>query len=198
MRKLPSALENPLDNAFIALGDLMAPTLRALGHTPNMITTYSASCAALALVALHNGNMVAFAGLWLLHPFWDVLDGHYARKYGMTTRFGDFYDHATDTLSLVALGMMVAHRYDLRKAPAWLLALGVFLGAMSVVHLGCQQRYIGGHGETLDALQGACPGTSWLTFTRWFSHGTAHVFLVLVVLYLEKCCLKSPPPEAVA
>lgn len=184
MRKLPAALDNPVDNVFIDLAEAMAPVLKATGHTPNVITTYSFASGVLALVALSRDNVRAFAVLWLLQIFWDCVDGHYARKYGMTSRGGDLYDHVTDVATFVSLLVMVHRKYD--TPPAIMIAFACALTA-SVVHMGCQQRYIGrGSGETLDGLRGTCGNTGWLTVTRWFSHGSMHILMVLAVLYLDK------------
>ena len=192
MRKLPTSMENPLSNLFIHLADDISPVLRRTGHTPNLITLYSGSSAAAALLALHHGHVGLFAGLWMLHPFWDTVDGHYARKYGMTTKLGDMLDHTTDVAAFVGLCAVVWHRYDLRRTP---LALKAALAAtllLFFVHLGCQQRHMGGGGgETLDALQPLCLDTAWTRITRWFGHGTWHVLVVLAVLYMERCCKRD-------
>lgn len=188
MRKLPAALENPISNAFINLSEAICPVLRETGHTPNLITFYSASCATLALVSLHHGDMVGFAGLWLLHPFWDTVDGHFARKYGMTSPLGDWLDHTTDVLAVVGLIAVAWQRYDVRKVPWAVMAGLVATLLLFLVHMGCQQKYIGGKGETLDVLQPTCPDSSWARATRWFGHGTLHVLVVAAVLYMEKHC----------
>ena len=186
MRKLPAPLENPLDNGLLAVADALNPALRRLGHTPNVITTYSASSQALALWALHRGNVGAFAVLWLLGYFWDVADGNYARAYGMTTRFGDLYDHLTDWLAMGGLAWVVWERYDLRRVPAWFFLAASALFVLNIVHVGCQQVVAGGKGETLDGAVPACPGVGALRWTRWLSFASSHVLMVLAVVYLER------------
>lgn len=191
MRKLPPSLENPISNVFISVADAISPALYHTGHTPNLVTAYSASCAALALVALHHGDKVGFAGLWLLHPFWDTVDGHFARKYGMTSPLGDWLDHITDSAAFLALLVVVVRRYDMAKVPL-ALKLGLFvLLALFFVQMGCQQKYVGSTGETLDVLKPACPDASWARVTRWFGHGTLHLAIVAAVLYMEDHCKKD-------
>lgn len=190
MRKLPASLENPVDNIFIAVGDAMCPTLKAAGHTPNLITTYSAAASVLALVALHRGDVSVFVTFWMLHVFWDCVDGHFARKYDMVTRAGDIYDHVTDISSTLGLLVIVWRRYDV---PPLFMVVFAGLIAVNFVHLGCQQRHVGGgKGESLDMLLPMCPDTSWLAVTRWLSHGTMHVLAMLAIVYLEKHHKREP------
>lgn len=193
MRKIPPALENPLDDMFISVADAMAPTLKKLGHTPNVITTYSALSAIMSLVALNAGNVGAFAALWMMHVLFDCTDGHFARAYGMQSRFGDVYDHVTDFGSLVGLAYVVHKRYDMAKVhPAFWVAGAVFF-VMTIIQLGCQQRYARIKAETLSVFRPTCPDVGWMHFTRWFSHGSVHVFMILSIAYFERHYRRTPP-----
>lgn len=188
MRKLPQHLDNPLDTMLIDISEAISPALKATGHTPNLITTYSFGSSLLAIYALHRGNLPAFSVLWALQYFWDCVDGHFARKYSMTSEFGDMYDHVTDITSEVILGLVAFHRYNI---PVWLVVVLLVVVVLQTVHLGCQQRYAHGTGllkgkESLDMAQGLCPSTSWLPWTRWVSPGTMHLIVILAVWYLEK------------
>lgn len=193
MSKLPKLLENPLDNLLIDLAGVMGPFLKATGHTPNMLTTYSVASGALSLAALWHDKFGAFAALWGLRVFWDDADGHFARTYGMETAFGDMYDHANDTLTMLGLLVVVHKKYEVPVA--LMVTFGVML-AMSMVHLGCQQRYTGkftgksknGSSATIDTLQPLCPDVGIMHYTRWASHGTLHVFIVAAVWYMHTHC----------
>lgn len=190
MRKLPRSLENPIDTLCVDLAEAMSPALKATGHTPNVITTYSAGSAALAVYALHRGNLRVFSALWMLQYFWDCVDGHFARKYGMVTTWGDGYDHVTDVAGTLALVVVVLRRYTV---PPWVMAVGAVVMLFNMMNLGCQQRYVHARNgaarrESLDSLQPLCPGDDpgWLWWTALFSHGTTHLAIVLLVWYLEK------------
>ena len=43
-------------------------------------------------------NYIISAILYLTRYIFDCIDGFYARKYNMTTVFGDWYDHISDIL----------------------------------------------------------------------------------------------------
>lgn len=199
MRKIPTFLENPVDNLFYELAKVVSPALKATGHTPNALTTYSFGSGVLALIALSRDHVKTFATLWTLQSFWDCADGFYARKYGMVTPFGDAYDHVTDVGTSLGLLVLVHRKYDV--PPLVMVAFGFFV-ACNAVFLGCQQKYASGRtggkggGESLDLLQSACPDMSWLPWTRWFAHGTFHILVVLVVLYCDKYHRRRPTPPA--
>lgn len=195
MRKLPLALDNPLDTLTVDVADIINPALKETGHTANMLTTYSAASSVMALVALHNDNLGAFAVLWSFHAFWDCADGNFARSYNQVTKFGDLYDHATDVLSLLGLFYMIFTKYDLRSVNPFLSATMLAVLGVSFVQLGCQQKYIGGTSESLDSLQYVCRGKpdEWLSVTRWFGHGTMQVVLLLFVWYLHTYHRKPKP-----
>ena len=42
-------------------------------------------------------------GYGILRQFFDCLDGTMARKYDMSTEFGDIYDHISDLMYAIAL-----------------------------------------------------------------------------------------------
>lgn len=184
MSKLPRHLENPIDDILVEISDALAPTLKATGHTPNVLTTYSVACGALALRALWVDNFWAFAVLWIARTFWDDADGHFARKYGMVTRMGDAYDHLNDTLSQVALLVVVYSKYNV---PAWVWVVYVGLLLTSMVQLGSQQQYIAARGkntgESLDVL-GYIGSEAWLPWVRFLGHGTFQMTIVALVWYL--------------
>lgn len=97
LRRL-TLLPEPLKNGFLDLIDPIADGLIKAGLTPNRITTLStfvilASGAAFALGALHlAGGLLLFSGLF------DLLDGKVARRGGLSSKFGAFYDSSMDRL----------------------------------------------------------------------------------------------------
>jgi len=191
MRKLPSALENPLDNVLIDLAEVVSPWLRRANQTPNMLTTYSVLSGGGALWALWHDKIAVFATLWISRVFWDTADGSFARTYKMETRFGDAYDHANDVLSNLGLLAVIYAKYDV--PPVFAVAYA-FMMCVSLVHMGCQQKYVGNsgtHPETLNALRGLCPDTHWMHWTRWVSHGTLHLALIVGVWYMDGHCRRT-------
>jgi phosphatidylinositol phosphate synthase len=96
-------LPEPVKNTFLGWIDPIADGLMKAGLTPNRITTLSifvllASGAAWAMDHVRTGAaMLLFSGLL------DLLDGKVARRGGMSTKFGAFYDSCMDRLGEGAL-----------------------------------------------------------------------------------------------
>ena len=96
MKKIPDNIDNPIDNILIKGADAVCPFLYRTGHTPNLITTYSLFTGVLSAYFLTKGCSYLFMIFYALSYFLDCVDGHFARKYDMTTDFGDAYDHFKD------------------------------------------------------------------------------------------------------
>jgi phosphatidylglycerophosphate synthase len=184
-RKIPREFENPIDDILLEWADKASGILRATNHTPNMITTYSFVSALAAMWALWTGHIGWFAGLWALQYFWDCVDGHYARKYNMTSKFGDLYDHITDLISGVGLALITVVKYrPSRGVYLW----GAVLFLLMSVHTGCQQKMHSqnqAQGESLDAFKNMCKDPSWIRWTRMFGYGTMHFSAIALVVYLH-------------
>lgn len=135
LRKL-SILPEPLKNGFLEFIDPLADGLMKAGLTPNRITTISiliilASGAAYALGALHLAG-----ALLLLSGLFDLLDGKVARRGGMASKFGAFYDSSMDRLGEGALFTGIAIFYMTSTIRSWgqhkpVLALGLCFACLT-------------------------------------------------------------------
>lgn len=196
--KIPDFQENPLDVLLERLSRQVAvPVLRATGHTPNAITGYSFACGLVALACLAHGRVHA-ACVWLaLGYFFDVVDGQYARTFGLVTHAGDVFDHMTDLVVAAGLGVLLVVRYG--------VAAGALVGGLalagSVLSLGCQQRNVAaaattpgerpqsprrGGGESLDRLRRVCPDRRMVRVTRFLGGATSVLVVILGCLLLER------------
>jgi CDP-alcohol phosphatidyltransferase len=102
-RKIPPSLENPIDNFFIGAAETLNPALRRAGVTPNILTSLGLLAGMTSARLLARGHPRASAVLYLVSYFFDCADGNMARKYGMVTQFGDWYDHGADIAKHAAL-----------------------------------------------------------------------------------------------
>lgn len=184
MRKLPQHFENPIDNVLLDICDKVMPFFKRTGHTPNMITTYSFILGIIALHYLYKQEVNKFAVFYVLSYFMDCLDGHMARKYSVTSKFGDFYDHITDLIvsSGIVYGIYKLYKNELTGAVILVSAIMLY---MMLKHTGCQQQNFGPNGETLDAFKGLCVVPSDIRWTRYFGFGTMNLYLVLLIYYVN-------------
>jgi len=185
MKKIPDELDNPIDNILIKFSDYLCPLFKRSGHTPNTITTYSLITGVLSCYFLYIGYPIAFAIFYAISYFFDCMDGYFARKYSMTSKGGDLYDHIKDISVYLILLYIVYIKY--RKV---MVAGDVFLLVLAFiancVHLGCQQRYMDKDDETLDNLKCLCKEKDFIYYTRWVGMGTfmlVTIGLILIIHY---------------
>lgn len=99
-----------LDKTKPKVGSLLSPLLsllHAFRATPNQITTAGIIIGLLALISYYYSfalSIVLFAIAFLC----DLLDGAYARKYKMTTKFGAVYDSLMDRVVEILFILMIA------------------------------------------------------------------------------------------
>lgn len=185
-RKIPRQVENPIDNVLYDLADVVSPAFYRTGHVPNVITTYSLVTYLCALWSLWQDRTYVFVCLWTAGYFLDCLDGHYARKYDMVTKTGDYYDHFKDVLCYILLFVVAWKKYP--DIPAWLVLSLLCAFFLTFAHMGCQQHYYTsrpykGMAETLDTLKPLCPVPENIDRTKYFGLGTTVLVLLLVILW---------------
>jgi phosphatidylglycerophosphate synthase len=190
MRKIPKSSENPLDNINIDLIDPLCPLFKKLGFTPNGITTLSLIFGVLSIVALYHHKVVLFGILYYVSYLFDVMDGHYARKYKMTSKFGDIYDHIKDVTVIAGVFTVLFLRYQVpRRVKIIFISIIVVLSILMTAQLGCQEKlYPKEESASLSFSKNLCVGnpSETIKFTRWFGCGTWVVFLIFCIIYLEK------------
>lgn len=139
MRKLDAEYENAIDNALIHLSEYLSPYFYELGMTANIITTLSNIFAIITIILLLN-NKYIFAGISLMISYYfDCMDGYFARKYNMTSVFGDLYDHISD-ISKTILILGTLYYIDSSKFVT-VFIIFILVGSISLIHLGCQENY---------------------------------------------------------
>ena len=195
MNKLSPQEEGPIDRLLLFLSANLLPFAYKTKHTPNILTTYSFACGIASLFALWNHNARWFAAMWSMSYFFDCMDGQMARRYEMTTTFGDYYDHCTDLLTAFGFVFVVLYKYSdilIRSKHLCIMGGMVCLSmVLSFVHIGCQQRVSHKNAqrkETLDKLIRICPTDNSIRYTKYFSLGTTQFLLVVfgVLLVTEK------------
>jgi hypothetical protein len=187
MKKLPHKYSNPIDNILYDLADRISPFFYKTGHTPNVITTYSFIFGLASVYYLSKGNIIYFSWLFAISYFFDCCDGFYARKYKMTSKFGDLYDHYTD----IAIGFMILYlvfkKYNKNITPQLILLFIIFT-VMLMVYTGCQQKIYNPNlntSESLDACKQLCGDPRKIKWVRYFGYGTYMSFLIISINYLH-------------
>jgi phosphatidylglycerophosphate synthase len=116
----------------------------------------------------------------------DCVDGHYARKYNMTSKFGDYFDHYSDILKILLL-LYCMYQKDKKMAMINSIILGVLLVLMTV-HFGCQQKIKEEKHEDepfMNISKQFCPDPNWIHKTKHFGSGTFYLIVLMMILYTK-------------
>jgi len=185
-------LPEPLKNWFLNAIDPVADGLMRAGLTPNRITTLSiftllASGAAFGMDHLRTGSI-----LLLFSGFLDLLDGKVARRGGMSTKFGAFYDSVMDRLGEGALfaGIGIFYTRGIiygtgERFPV--LGLGLAFAALTGAFLVSYTR-ARAEGLGLEAKVGMAQRAERIVFlgvpTMFFGSGPRGFLLLAILLWL--------------
>jgi len=195
-RKLPSDLENPIDDVMLNVITRIHPLFRSLGFSANGITVLSGIIQLAAVYCLWNGAYIASAILYIIGYFFDVMDGWYARYYHITSDIGDMLDHGKDIIvHILLIAVIIASDFPMW----WKLGFVVtFVGMMIInsVYISCQEayynkRYEGASFLMLSSLCTQEDAVDRLRMYRWFGPGTcvtaSAVFIaILSVVQMKK------------
>ena len=118
-----------------------------------------------------------------------------ARKYNMTSRFGDLYDHITDYIVGFSIGYVAYTKYK-SKLSFTIIAVIVIMTYLMQMHVGCQQIYhlknkkdskdtTDTTGETIDVLGELCHDSDNLAWSRFFAPAVYTLFVIGLMYYLD-------------
>ena len=185
IRKIPFSLEGPLDILFITISEKLNPFFKKLNLKPNHITTISVLFKIITLISFYYDKYVLSAVSLLLAYMFDCCDGSYARKYNMTTRLGDLYDHISDFLYYtIFLILFICKEFKYK------LLLGfsiVSFGMLSCMYLICSEEYMNKDNKnrvSIINLFNFYKGNpdKCLKFTKFFSSGSFNTLLFITLI----------------
>ena len=179
-RKVSSNISSPIDEGFYQISDKVCPYLKKYKITPNEITSVGLILGLIAVYFIFSKKyLMGLLFFWLCF-FSDCLDGHYARKYGMCTKFGDYYDHFRDIFIITLVIMIIWVRTTNRVIFTILLSIFLYLMLM---HIGCQelQTKFKDHNNCLKPFCKLCPDPNFAKYTRYFGCGT---FMLLLSFFI--------------
>ena len=192
MRKIPARYENPIDNILISHIDSIQSRFFKLGFTPNIFTTISLVCHLCAMYFFVNNKeyyTVYSVIFFFLSYYFDCFDGHFARSYGMVSRFGDYYDHIGDWSKTILFGYLI---YIYFNSYFYVSAVVLFIFTLlSAIHMSCQEQYYGKHvSDTLYLLNYICPSNYFkandcLNITKYVGCGTFLLVAIIIIIYLK-------------
>jgi phosphatidylglycerophosphate synthase len=188
VNKIPSDIDNPIDNIILKFIDTHLDMYYKYNFTPNMVTTLSL-ITGIITAFLITKNKFELAGLmYALSYYFDGVDGKLARKYNMVTIFGDYYDHFSDIFKNLLI-FYVLYKNNSNKFKKIIIII-IILFILASIHLGCQQALYPQdivESPTLDIFKG--PKEKCKTFinkTKIFGLGTFTLFILLIIIFWKK------------
>ena len=178
-RKLSSNYECPIDNLVYIIVENIEIFFYKNNFTPNQITTLALITGILSPVMLyHNHNFVSIF-LFFISYVLDCLDGYYARKYDMVTKFGDYYDHLSDILKniLILLVIFIKNK-ELFNKYIYLLVIIIITMLFQFGNQEC--LYNTDETPSLKILKKIC-NTKYMKITRYFGSGTYYLFILFLI-----------------
>jgi len=185
-KRVPGKVVDAVD-AFI-VGRIcrpIAPFFRATGHTANTITAYGVMFSLAFIWYLWKDDMMRFSFYFWIAYVLDCLDGYYARRYDMVSKFGDIFEHVRDVASIASMFAICTFKYVVSQhVMIIVLATSLITG----IHVGCSQKAFldRDYDESLDVLKTLCFAESFRELFSLYGIGMYMVTLHLVILYLSR------------
>lgn len=192
MHKIPSRLENPIDNVIYYIIEYVAPTFYELGFTPNMITTMGNICTLIFIYYFLKKEFTLSAVFFFFSYVFDCLDGYIARSYNMVSEFGDYYDHISDGLKTLAFVILLI--ITNKRLALFYLPISTLIFILMCFHLANQEIYYD-KPEVSKTLQTFKSLTNSKTkedaeeimkYSRFFGCGTAVISMTIIIAIYKK------------
>nr|QBK89109.1 MAG: CDP-alcohol phosphatidyltransferase [Mimivirus LCMiAC02] len=194
-KKIPSELENPIDNIIYKFPKYLFPFFRKLNFTANTLTTISVILGGLSIYFYIKKKYLYSAILIFISYMFDCFDGNYARKYKMTSKFGSYYDSISDNIINGILLWLIYTKYKkLNNWKACLPFIFIIILIISNAQLGCQEIYYNdgknkNESPMLKFTKYLCPAkdkcgaTKAMKIFRYGGVGTLILYLCFLILF---------------
>lgn len=172
------------DHAYIKT--LVLPTVDfwyTVGATPNTLTTLGLLNSVASIYYYSIDEKFKAVITLLFRMYFDYSDGVLARKYKITTSFGDYYDHYTDVLWFLGMLYVTMQVYPYHQRPIILFGLTV-TAALFSAHQSCVELKNGNDAQSLSVLQYLQPtceqGSEFLRLL--FDNSSIYAMFMLLII----------------
>ena len=198
VNKIPEYLDNPVDTAIFKHIDMYLPMLNKYNITPNHLTAISLLFGVSTSYFLYYDSFLLAGLTWFIAYYFDCADGKMARAYDMVTRFGDYFDHGSDTFKCVLLTYVIYLKLKSKKITKLLILIFVLLviNTMLVLsHFGCQEKVSRDirnvkidNADSLSMTEGFIITDCYkqMQYTKYVGSGTLVLFSSLLLIFWKK------------
>lgn len=192
VNKILEQYDNPLDIIIYKHIDKNLYFYYNLGLTPNDLTTISLISGLSSVYFAYNEQYIAASILWSIAYYYDCADGKLARKYNLTSKFGDLYDHVSD---IIKHGLMFYVLYNKISRKSFttkfiLISILCIISLLTVSQIGCQEKL--SENKNSPTLSSAklfifmkdCKEQT--KYTKYFSPVTISTYIIILMLSINK------------
>ena len=179
-RKLSKNLDNPIDTLCLIIGVKMNAILYQYNFTPNMLTFISLILSLIGVYFIYIQSYKIGSILLFIGYYFDCVDGNFARKYNMISKFGDYFDHISDITKMILLYFVIYYSKLKKKTKIIFYLVNVILIILFNIHFGCQEKYYD-RKSSLDFTKKMCIKKEHVKYTKYFGSGT---FFFIICSYL--------------
>ena len=193
-RKISREYENIVDNVLIDISEKLNPFYKEIGITPNILTTISLVVTIYGVYIYHKAkcnSIIVYVGvlLYFVGYYFDCADGNMARRYKMTSKFGDYYDHISDLCKLIITFYILYKTVPKNKFHYYLKTVMILILLMSI-QFGCQELIYGKKDESpylnmINLCKFSKDPKSTTKITKYFGAGTVQVAICIMLLYAK-------------
>jgi phosphatidylglycerophosphate synthase len=196
VNKIPKELDNPIDIMICDHIEKYLDLYKNIGLTPNLLTTISLISGLTSVYLVHKDQYIIGALLWFIAYYYDCADGKMARRFNMTSKFGDLYDHASDIFKHALMFYVLYKKIDCKSNTIRYLIIGslIIICFLTVCQLGCQERLARENKVDKKTESPTLALTEQfiftdckkqMQFTRFFGPATITLYLMKVMIYLH-------------
>lgn len=184
VNKIDNSIDNPFDIFFYKIIDKQLVTYYNLNFTPNSLTTISLIFGILASYYFYKCNYKFAAFLFIIAYYFDCADGKLARKYNMTSKYGDIYDHYSDYFKFGLL--FVFMYYKSREKTKKILLPTIIMAVLVMLFYECQEKIYNKY-ESTSVLsinifnKKNC--NKYITILKYFGPGTFILYVTGLILF---------------
>lgn len=190
VNKISEEYDNPLDVIICKHIDKKLGFYYNLGLTPNDLTTISLISGLISVYFAYNEEYILASILWAIAYYYDCADGKLARKYKLTSKFGDLYDHSSDIIKHGLMFYVLYKKISEKSFTTKFILIGgiCLISLLTVSQLGCQEKISENKDSPTLSLAKSfifmknCKEQT--KYTKYFSPVTISSYIICVMLYL--------------
>ncbi len=189
VNKIPEEFENPVDILLLKIVDTQLDFYKSICLTPNMLTTFSLVAGLWGAYMIYIGNFQVGSILYMVAYYFDCADGKFARKFNMTSKFGDYYDHISDVFKLIFT--VYALYVTNPKYFSYLIVITPLLLLLLCIHMGYQEIiYNKDESGSLEPLKILVERDNnpdkTIKYTKYFGCGTINLIIAIIIFFWNK------------